>query len=157
MQPRSLISSFPPARGDTFVMAEDDDEGELFEATTPSSPPANSRRVGPTQLPASDFRLNPHQETSVTLEMTKPPGLVQQSSPDEKVTEPSPIDPQTTTVPATPDPDAVVCSGRPFDSFMQVKNGSIFAFRGKLYTLRSQMCVGVHLHHLFLFLRGVFL
>lgn len=142
------------------MMAEDDDEGELFEATTPSSPPANSRRVKPTQLPTSDFKLKPHQETAVTLEMTKPPDLMQQSSPDEKVTKPSPIDPQTTTVPATtdaPDPDAVVCSGRPFDSFMQVKNGSIFAFRGKLYALRSQMCVGVHLHHWFLFLRGVFL
>lgn len=30
-----------------------------------------------------------------------------------------------------PDPDAVVCSGRPFDSFMQLKNGSIYAFRGE--------------------------
>lgn len=44
--------------------------------------------------------------------------------------------PEMTTVPATtatteaPDPDAVVCSGRPFDSFMQLKNGSIYAFRG---------------------------
>lgn len=44
---------------------------------------------------------------------------------------------ETSTVPAktattqAPDPDAEVCSGRPFDSFMQLKNGSIYAFRGK--------------------------
>ncbi|KAL7832053.1 hypothetical protein AOLI_G00296010 [Acnodon oligacanthus] len=33
----------------------------------------------------------------------------------------------------TPDPDAEVCNGRPFDSFMQLKNGSIYAFRGKYF------------------------
>ncbi|KAL0173865.1 hypothetical protein M9458_029833, partial [Cirrhinus mrigala] len=42
--------------------------------------------------------------------------------------------PHTTSTPKpTPtkakDPDAEVCSGRPFDSFMQLKNGSIYAFR----------------------------
>ncbi|XP_073727215.1 vitronectin b [Misgurnus anguillicaudatus] len=31
------------------------------------------------------------------------------------------------------DPDAVACSGRPFDAFMQLKNGSIFAFRGEYF------------------------
>lgn len=44
---------------------------------------------------------------------------------------------QATTVPVTnattaaPDPDAEVCSERPFDAFMQMKNGSIYAFRGE--------------------------
>lgn len=28
------------------------------------------------------------------------------------------------------DPDAAPCSGRPFDAFLQLKNGSIYAFRG---------------------------
>lgn len=28
------------------------------------------------------------------------------------------------------DPDAVPCSGRAFDAFLQLKNGSIYAFRG---------------------------
>ncbi|XP_036419751.1 vitronectin a [Colossoma macropomum] len=37
------------------------------------------------------------------------------------------------TVIPTPDPDAEVCSGRPFDSFMQLKNGLIYAFRGKYF------------------------
>ncbi|TRY95365.1 hypothetical protein DNTS_035704 [Danionella cerebrum] len=31
----------------------------------------------------------------------------------------------------TKDPDAEVCSGRPFDAFMQLKSGSVYAFRGK--------------------------
>ncbi|XP_027002971.1 vitronectin a [Tachysurus fulvidraco] len=36
---------------------------------------------------------------------------------------------------ATPisDPDAEVCSRRPFNSFMQLKNGSLYAFRGKYF------------------------
>lgn len=34
------------------------------------------------------------------------------------------------TTPPTSDPDAEVCSGRPFNSFMQLKNGSLYAFRG---------------------------
>ncbi|KAJ8275513.1 hypothetical protein COCON_G00072650 [Conger conger] len=52
-------------------------------------------------------------------------------------------EPQTTTMgtqtptapgPTTPiDPDAEVCSAQPFDSFMQVKNGSIYAFRGEYF------------------------
>lgn len=48
-----------------------------------------------------------------------------------------------TTIPASPRPtntqgptppvdtDAAPCSGRPFDAFLQLKNGSIYAFRGK--------------------------
>lgn len=36
-----------------------------------------------------------------------------------------------TTAPPTSDPDAEVCSGRPFNSFMQLKNGSLYAFRGE--------------------------
>lgn len=41
--------------------------------------------------------------------------------------------PSASTVRPTPpvNPDAVGCSGRPFDAFLQLKNGSIYAFRGK--------------------------
>ncbi|XP_076137784.1 vitronectin a [Alosa pseudoharengus] len=39
-----------------------------------------------------------------------------------KVTDPKPTQP--------PDPDADACSGRPFDAFLQLKNGTLFAFRG---------------------------
>uniref|UniRef100_A0A672JJ25 Vitronectin a n=1 Tax=Salarias fasciatus TaxID=181472 RepID=A0A672JJ25_SALFA len=41
----------------------------------------------------------------------------------------------------TPDPDAQVCSGRPFDSFMQVKNGSMYAFRGEYFFELDQKSV----------------
>lgn len=64
--------------------------------------------------------------------MAKPSAPSPQSSPEQ--TEPPQPDPETTAAPATteaPDPDAAVCSEKPFDSFMQVKNGSIFAFRGE--------------------------
>ncbi|KAM9332987.1 vitronectin b [Pholidichthys leucotaenia] len=32
-----------------------------------------------------------------------------------------------------PDPDAAPCSGRSFDAFLQLKNGSIYAFRGEYF------------------------
>ncbi|KAI4884281.1 hypothetical protein NFI96_019987, partial [Prochilodus magdalenae] len=33
----------------------------------------------------------------------------------------------------SPDPEAAICSGRPFDAFLQLKNGSIYAFRDQYY------------------------
>ncbi|XP_019966656.2 vitronectin a [Paralichthys olivaceus] len=116
--------------------------------------------------PVSDFR--PQQLPESTLDMNKPPRLMdpifqrvpirQQTPasntvlPTQKVpftTEPPEINTatQTTTVPVTtrtteaPDPDAEVCSGRPFDSFMQLKNGSIFAFRGDYFFELDQKSV----------------
>ncbi|NP_001117903.1 vitronectin b precursor [Oncorhynchus mykiss] len=49
--------------------------------------------------------------------------------------------PTTTLAPTTtihtptlpPDPEAVPCSGKPFDAFLQLKNGSIYAFRGDYF------------------------
>ncbi|XP_037603538.1 vitronectin b [Sebastes umbrosus] len=43
--------------------------------------------------------------------------------------------PPTTTQGPTPavHPDAAACSGRPFDAFLQLKNGSIYAFRGEYF------------------------
>ncbi|XP_037543262.1 vitronectin b [Nematolebias whitei] len=48
---------------------------------------------------------------------------------------PSSTPPPTTTAGPTPpdDPDAAPCSGRPFDAFLQLKNGSIYAFRGEYF------------------------
>lgn len=141
------------------MFAEDDDE--LFEGTTPPPSPFTdiSRQLQATQLPPiSDFAQRPHQHTDETLEMTRPPRLMDAILQKIPVTQKTPIshpDPpaqvvpgtanpphtdaaaETTTVPVTtattvaPDPDAVACSGRPFDSFMQLKNGSIYAFRGE--------------------------
>ncbi|XP_069575477.1 vitronectin b [Brachyistius frenatus] len=42
--------------------------------------------------------------------------------------------PNTTHGPKPPaEPDAAPCSGRPFDAFLQLKNGSIYAFRGEYF------------------------
>ncbi len=117
-----------------------------------------SRLLKPTQQPSSDFGRRPQQHPETTLEMTKPPPqmearfqetpvmqitpISQTAAPSQdaaSATEPPHVNAtaDTTTVPITtgtteaPDPDAVVCSGRPFDSFMQLKNGSIYAFRGE--------------------------
>lgn len=136
------------------MFAEDDDE--LFEGTTPPPrTPAESftrgaRQPEPTEQTVSDFDRRPQQHPETTLEMVKPS---RQRVPFRQMT---PISPpptesvpfttkppgmdaaaETTTVPITnatteaPDPDAEVCSGRSFDSFMQLKNGSIYAFRGE--------------------------
>ncbi|XP_041797088.1 vitronectin a [Chelmon rostratus] len=154
-------------RGDTFVFADDDDD-ELFEGTTPSSSPAIRGQLKPTQEPALDFGHRLQDET--ILEMTKPPRRMDtaiQKIPDLQMTPisqtvlplplqevPSTTEPpqtdaaaETTTVPITagtteaPDPDAMVCSGRPFDSFMQLKNGSMFAFRGEYFFELDQKSV----------------
>ncbi|XP_051258142.1 vitronectin b [Dicentrarchus labrax] len=48
----------------------------------------------------------------------------------------TPASPPPTTIPGpTPsvEPDAAGCSGRPFDAFLQLKNGSIYAFRGEYF------------------------
>lgn len=56
------------------------------------------------------YPVKPTAESNTTLPLT--------------TTDPTP----TPTAPA--DPDAHTCSGRTFDDFMQLKNGSVFAFRG---------------------------
>ncbi|XP_034540007.1 vitronectin b [Notolabrus celidotus] len=49
-------------------------------------------------------------------------------------TTPASPPPITTLQPTPPvDPDASHCSGRPFDAFLQLKNGSIYAFRGEYF------------------------
>lgn len=126
-------------------MAEDDDD--LSEGATPSSGPSG---VTPSQPPVPDFnrRLDPPPES--ILHTTKPPRLTNPRVTPASRTDPPKADPsaandalqtpvtaETTTVPVTPapDPDAEVCSGRPFDSFTQLKNGSTYAFRGESYLL----------------------
>lgn len=154
------------------MFAEDDDE-QFNSPVTPSPGrsahdhtfPATRRQLKPTPLPISDFALRPPQRPETVLEMTKPPQvfdtIIQRVLPAVPPTQEVPstteapeIDTtaETTTTPVTevttetPDPDAEVCSERPFDSFMQLKNGSIYAFRGENYLhLTSMFC-----HKLFL-------
>ncbi|XP_038548996.1 vitronectin a [Micropterus salmoides] len=127
---------------------------------------AISRLLRPTQQPISDFGRRPQEHPETTLEMTKPPRPmdatlekipVTQETPvshtmpppqnDPITTKPPQTDAAATTVPVTtatteaPDPDAVACSGRPFDSFMQLKNGSMYAFRGDYFFELDQQSV----------------
>ncbi|CAJ1065564.1 vitronectin a [Xyrichtys novacula] len=165
-------------RGDTFVFAEDDDEGptqapELSAFDQSSFTRQRGQTQRPTNRPVSDFRPRQHPET--VLEMTRPPRLRDTILERIPVTEEPPIsqtsheipntnkppeteaEAETTTVPVTtvpvttvpvtnattaaPDPDAEVCSERPFDSFMQMKNGSIYAFRGDYFFELDQKSV----------------
>uniref|UniRef100_A0A3Q2PYK9 Vitronectin a n=1 Tax=Fundulus heteroclitus TaxID=8078 RepID=A0A3Q2PYK9_FUNHE len=134
-------------RGDTFVIAEDDDnDDDLFETTAPSSrSPAD---VASTMPPVPDFNQRLARPSETNLKMTKPPRLVSPSTAPKReltATTEATQAPSTTTAAATttaaPDPDAEVCSGRPFDSFMQLKNGSIYAFRGEYFFELDQKSV----------------
>ncbi|KAK2912564.1 vitronectin a [Channa argus] len=127
-----------------------------------------SHQPEPTQLPEPDFSHRPQHRPAATLELTKPSQLVdkivqnisvRQMTPTLDTVPPSHRVPitaesqkadsadETTAVPVTtdptaaPDPDAEVCSGRSFDSFMQLKNGSVYAFRGKYFFELDQKSV----------------
>lgn len=145
---KSCCSDYEPicgmiTRGDTFVFAEDD---ELFDSTTPV-PQQSARHQRPTRPPVTDFNHRQHETAETILEMsklhqaadTRTQLLNSQTQEDPSITKAPGNDPtaEPTTAPVTttaaPDPDAEVCSGRPFDSFMQLKNGSIYAFRGKYF------------------------
>ncbi|KAM9318669.1 vitronectin a [Pholidichthys leucotaenia] len=147
-------------RGDTFVFAEDDDY--LFEDTTPSPRHSSPNKLKPTQNPIPDFNGRPHRRPENGLEMTKPTRLrvtVTEIMPDSHTVPPTLKAPITTEMPQTdaaaqtttgnvttppteaPDLDAEVCSGRPFDAFMQLKNGSIYAFRGEYFFELNQKLV----------------
>uniref|UniRef100_A0A8C7YIV4 Vitronectin a n=1 Tax=Oryzias sinensis TaxID=183150 RepID=A0A8C7YIV4_9TELE len=121
----SFLSS--AARGDTFELAEDEDY--VFESTTPAG-------ESPSEKQSSRLineKVTPSPITDNVAITTKAPGT-------NATTETSTV-PATTATTQTPDPDAEVCSGRPFDSFMQLKNGSIYAFRGEYFFELNQRSV----------------
>lgn len=149
--PNPFSSLHLQARGDTFVFPEDDYDDEPLEGASPSLEPTDSRRLRPSRKPATDFGRSPNRRPESSLDMSRPSRPL---SPTLASTAASQVDPAaddvstrapevdatpdaTTTVAVAtgtteaPDPDAVVCSGKPFDAFMQIKNGSIFAFRGE--------------------------
>ncbi|XP_072318747.1 vitronectin a [Eucyclogobius newberryi] len=141
-------------RGDTFVFAEDD---EQFDSTTPAPRrSAHDRGFTPTSRqqersteppPITDF--NPRQAAEGTTEMTKPQKEAKGTEAPANDTTAAPTTAQPTTAQPTTaqpttaplDPDAEVCSERPFDSFMQLKNGSVYAFRGNYFFVLDQKSV----------------
>lgn len=76
------------------------------------------------------------QEVEVTETATTPTqNIVTDAAPFGTFAGPTPASPLPSTIagPSSPPvhPDAAPCSGRPFDAFLQLKNGSIYAFRGR--------------------------
>lgn len=64
-------------------------------------------------------------------------------------TTPTPLTPNTPDPTFLPvDADAAPCSGRPFDAFLQLKNTSIYAFRGEYRQCNSEWKVKNCLHRL---------
>ncbi|XP_063059127.1 vitronectin b [Engraulis encrasicolus] len=98
------------ARGDTFEAPEEIFNGTLSPENAVTTVEPSTTTLPPTTLPP----------TTIDPDFTLPPTT----------------DPPTTTTHAPtppPDPDAVPCSGRTFDAFMESKNGSLYAFRGDYF------------------------
>lgn len=104
----------PPAvtRGDVFALPEDDylDYNLTVDFVTDEVPVAD-----PTELPTAPVLVETTPESKPNPEETLPelPG---------------------TTPDGSEEPEEL-CSGKPFDAFTDLKNGSLYAFRGTLGTL----------------------
>uniref|UniRef100_A0A672PNZ4 Vitronectin-like n=1 Tax=Sinocyclocheilus grahami TaxID=75366 RepID=A0A672PNZ4_SINGR len=120
-------------RGDTFPSYPEDDYEE-HKSLTPST--ATFAEIFSLLTPAS-------QVLDSTLNDNPTPEIVTAANPTthfrlaSSIRNPTTTPRTTSNAEPTPtkakDPDAEVCSGRPFDSFMQLKNGSIYAFRGQYF------------------------
>ncbi|XP_035889253.1 vitronectin isoform X1 [Phyllostomus discolor] len=99
-------------RGDVFTLPEDDYGVHDYTEGTDVSVHMQSERVNPSSDLQSEF------------ELTQEEAPVQ--NPEEEVPRPE----QEASGPTTTDPEEL-CSGKPFDAFTDLKNGSIFAFRGR--------------------------
>ncbi|XP_067306664.1 vitronectin a [Pseudorasbora parva] len=134
-------------RGDTFPSYPEDD----YEDTNSTEVPIRSRSQQKYLTPSPDSFAEIFSLISPTSQVLDPtlnddttPVIATAATPTTHYSPlPSPIKNPTTTASTTStadptptkakDPDAEVCSGRPFDSFMQLKNGSIYAFRGEYF------------------------
>ncbi|XP_051963733.1 vitronectin a [Xyrauchen texanus] len=126
-------------RGDTFPFYPEDDEEE--SNSTEESIRSRSQHNMMTPSPATFAEILSLLTTTTHVLDSKPddktkPVIATAATPTSRLTSIKTLTPTKTENP-TPtkakDPDAEVCSGRPFDSFMQLKNGSIYAFRGEYF------------------------
>ncbi|KAM9320638.1 vitronectin [Gastrophryne carolinensis] len=93
-------------RGDVFVVPEDEED--------PAKYTTDSEALVHVTLPVDDLAL-----------VTEFPALEPTDEPTEQ-----PAEQTTKEDPVTPEE---LCSGKPFDAFTNLKNGSIYAFRGKYF------------------------
>uniref|UniRef100_A0A671N3V6 Vitronectin-like n=1 Tax=Sinocyclocheilus anshuiensis TaxID=1608454 RepID=A0A671N3V6_9TELE len=102
------------SRGDTFPSYPEDDYDEEANSTEAPNRSRSQHKI-----------LTPSPATFAEIFILLTPGSQIMDSTLTSTGEPTPT--------KAKDPDAEVCSGRPFDSFMQLKNGSIYAFRGQYF------------------------
>ncbi|XP_011730114.1 vitronectin isoform X1 [Macaca nemestrina] len=115
-------------RGDVFTMPEDEyvtyDYGEEKNNATIHEQPEGSS-------PSPDLQAqpegNPEQATVLNPEEESPAPEVGISKPEGTDSRPETLRPGTPELPA----EEELCSGKPFDAFTDLKNGSLFAFRGQ--------------------------
>uniref|UniRef100_A0A671MQG2 Vitronectin-like n=1 Tax=Sinocyclocheilus anshuiensis TaxID=1608454 RepID=A0A671MQG2_9TELE len=133
-------------RGDTFPSYPEDDYEEANSTEVPIRSRSQHKILTPSTATFAEIfsRLTPaSQVLDSTLNDNPTPEIVTAANPTTHFRLASSIKNPTTTPHTTSnaeptpteakDPDAEVCSGRPFDSFMQLKNGSIYAFRGQYF------------------------
>lgn len=122
-------------RGDVFALPEDEygvvydyaetgDNSSVLpqpESTTTRSPPLQAQTEGsPGQETSERPFLNPREEAPGPVQGTRRPETYDQDIPESPAEE-------------------RLCSGKPFDAFTDLKNGSLFAFRGQYcYELDEQ-------------------
>ncbi|XP_045381343.1 vitronectin [Lemur catta] len=95
-------------RGDVFTLPEDEYRDYEYAETKDNSSGQAQPEGTPEQIPV----LNPEEEAP---------------RPEEETSRPETLDPGTSESPG----EEEVCSGKPFDAFTDLKNGSLFAFRGQ--------------------------
>ncbi|XP_062328862.1 vitronectin a [Osmerus eperlanus] len=103
------------------------------------------------QDPTTDSHVRPNIPTTGKSHIKVNVPTTEKDPRREILLRPNLATPEPTTAPVTttervtttkaPDPDAEACSGRPFDSFMQMKNGSIYAFRGEYFFVLDEKSV----------------
>lgn len=109
-------------RGDVFALPEDD---YLDYNLTVDFGPAEGTEAPPTELPTAQLPAEPTVDTKPGPEDTLPEVPVEEvpSTTPDGVGEREPVD----------EPEEL-CSRKPFDAFTDLKNGSLYAFRGSSET-----------------------
>ncbi|XP_026113929.1 vitronectin a [Carassius auratus] len=135
------------SRGDTFPSYPEDDYDEGANSTeAPNRSRSQHKTLTPSPATFAEIfsLLTPAPKImDLTLSDNPTPEIVTAATPNtpfrlaSSINNPATTPHTASTAEPTPtkakDPDAEVCSGRPFDSFMQLKNGSVYAFRGQYF------------------------
>ncbi|XP_061868404.1 vitronectin [Colius striatus] len=113
----STVCKAKVTRGDVFALPEDDYLDYNFSINFSTAEPAEA---APTELPTSPVQPtlenNPDQEETLTEVPELPSTTPDEAGGQDPVEEPEEL-----------------CSGKPFDAFTDLKNGSLYAFRGKYF------------------------